>query len=115
MRGEPYLIILQDKAETSNSRFEGRKHICRVSHSTENQFGGGGYSGFPVLSAITHGVLLLFATIRIDGVICAALAKVIVREGNTNLQGLHTAGFSNAVISTPAVLYDRDVGLWLQI
>lgn len=68
--GEPHLIILQDKAETSDNRFEGRKNVCRVSHSTKNQFGGSRYSGFPFLSTVAHRVLLVLAAIRVGGVSC---------------------------------------------
>jgi hypothetical protein len=86
--GESYLIIVQNKAETPNDRFQGRKGICRISHTTEKSFGGGGCNGFRVLPSMTDGgVLLVFArgcsaTIRVDRVIC--IDQSVVRESNLN-------------------------------
>ena len=45
--GVSYLIIVQDKAEASNSRFEWGEGICRFLCCTEEQFGRGRCSGLP--------------------------------------------------------------------
>ena len=50
--GWPYLTIFQDKTETSGDRFEGTEDICRFSHSTEEKFGGGRYSGLPLVGFV---------------------------------------------------------------
>lgn len=49
MRKEgPYLAVFQDKAETSSDRFEWTEGIRGVSHPTQEQFGRGRRSRFPV-------------------------------------------------------------------
>ena len=39
LRSEPYFIILEDRAETSDDGFEGRESVCGVPYRTEEQFG----------------------------------------------------------------------------
>jgi len=53
--GGPYLTIFQDKAETPSDGFEWTKGISRISHPTEEQFGCGRYSRFPVHFVIIRG------------------------------------------------------------
>ena len=47
-RREPYLAIVEDKAETSGDRLEWAEGIRGVPHSTEEQLGRGRRSRFPV-------------------------------------------------------------------
>ena len=51
-KGVSYLIIIKNKTEASNNRFEWREGICRFLHCMEQQFGCHRHSRLPRLKFI---------------------------------------------------------------